>query len=330
MRSSRLTLALDSGAVALPASGLIGVFRPNAGDDLSALPQDRVTVIQGFKPDHDAFAAQGYSVLTEGAVRYAGALVCLPRSKAEARALIAAAAAQVGHGGPVIVDGQKTDGIDAMYRDIRDRVATTPPLSKAHGKMFAFAAGPDFADWQGGNTVIEGGFVTRPGVFSADAPDRGSALLAAALPAKLAARVVDLGAGWGYLSRAVLARDGVKRLDLVEAESDALACARLNVIDERAQFHWADALTWRAEGVIDTVVCNPPFHNSRAADPGLGASFIRAGAALLHPGGVLWLVANRHLPYATVLAETFRDVEEVGGDGAFRIIRAARPIRARR
>ena len=34
------------------------------------------------------------------------------------------------------------------------------------------------------------------------APDRGSALLAAALPAKLGGKVVDLGAGWGYLSRA--------------------------------------------------------------------------------------------------------------------------------
>ena len=59
-------------------------------------------------------------------------------------------------------------------------------------------------------TQIEGGFTTVPGVFSADAPDRGSVLLAAALPAKLPARVADLGAGWGYLSRAILARDGVQ------------------------------------------------------------------------------------------------------------------------
>ena len=100
--------------------------------------------------------------------------------------------------------------------------------------------------------------------------------------------------------------------------------------DPRARFHWADAVSFRPEGVIDAVVCNPPFHVTRAAEPGLGAAFIKAAAAMLHPGGTLWLVANRHLPYGAVLTETFRDAEEIGGDGAFRLVRASRPVRARR
>jgi 16S rRNA (guanine1207-N2)-methyltransferase len=89
-------------------------------------------------------------------------------------------------------------------------------LSKAHGKLAVFAAGPA-AGWAAAPARSRAAF-TRPGVFSADGPDRGSALLAAALPARLGPKVADLGAGWGYLSRAVLAREGVKRLDLVEAE----------------------------------------------------------------------------------------------------------------
>ena len=330
MRSTRLSLALDTGTITLPAEGMIAVFGPKASDDLSMLPRDRTTVIQGFRPDHDAFKALGYRTVTAGESACASALVCLPRARAEARALIAAAADQVVPGGLVIVDGQKTDGIDTMHRDIRDRVATTPPLSKAHGKIFAFTAAPVFADWRAVPTRIDGGFVTLPGVFSADGPDRGSMLLAAALPAKLPARIVDLGAGWGYLARAILERDGVKRVDLVEAEAAALDCARANVTDPRARFHWADATAWRPEGVVDAVVCNPPFHVSRAAEPGLGAAFIRSAAAMLHPGGSLWLVANRHLPYAASLAETFRDVSEIGGDGAFRLIHAQRPVRAQR
>ena len=47
---------------------------------------------------------------------------------------------------------------------------------------------------------------------------------------------------------------------------------------------------------------------------------------MLTAGGVLWIVANRHLPYERVLLETFREVEEVGGDTAFKISRAARPV----
>lgn len=331
MRSARLTLALDSGALTLPPSGPITVFGPRTGDDLSDLPQDRLTLIQGFRPDHDHFRALGFAVGLSAPPGAAAALVCLPRQRDEGRAMVAEAVARTAPGGTIIIDGQKTDGIDTMYRDIRARVATSAPLSKAHGKIFAFATGPDadFDDWRARDHQVDGGFVTRPGVFSADGPDRGSALLATALPAKLPARVVDLGAGWGYLAHAILARDGVQHLDLVEADATALDCARINITDPRAAFHWADALTFRPEKAVDAVVCNPPFHTARAADPALGVAFIRAAARMLHPGGTLWLVSNRHLPYPAVLAEAFREVEDIGTDTGFRLTRAARPNRAR-
>jgi 16S rRNA (guanine1207-N2)-methyltransferase len=330
MRSERLTLALDSGAITLPETGRIHVFRPHAGDDLSVLPKDRVGIITGFRPDYDAFAAAGYAVSVAATGGAAAALVCLPRSKSDARALVAEASALVAPGGPVIIDGQKTDGIDAMLREIRARVETSTPVAKSHGRIFSFPAGPAFGDWVRVETVTEDGFVTVPGVFSADGPDRGSRLLAAALPGRLPGRIVDLGAGWGFLARAILARDGVRQLDLVEAEAAALDCARRNVTDPRARFHWADAMGFRPEGAIDAVVCNPPFHVTRAAEPGLGAAFITAAAAMLPPAGTLWLVANRHLPYGAVLTESFHEVDDIGGDGAFRLVHAARPVRARR
>jgi len=326
MRSARLSLALETGAFAVPDDGLIAVCRPRIGDDLSDLPQDRVVVLTGFKPDHDHFALR-YRV--EPAPPYAAAVVCLPRAKAEARALIAEAAAEVSAGGVIAVDGQKTDGVDAVLKDLRGRVAVSESLSKAHGKLATFRAGPGLEDWAGRPTLIDGGFQTLPGVFSADGPDRGSALLAAALPARVGPKVADLGAGWGFLGRAILAREGVKRLEVVEAEAAALACARVNLPDERARFHWADATTFRPENLVETVVMNPPFHTSRAADLALGVSFIRAARRMLAPDGVLWMVANRHLPYDAVLTELFLSVEDAGGDGAFRVIRAAKPRRAK-
>ena len=48
MRSARLSLALETGALVLPVSGTIAVYRPRVGDDLSALPRDRVVVLTGF------------------------------------------------------------------------------------------------------------------------------------------------------------------------------------------------------------------------------------------------------------------------------------------
>ena len=45
-----------------------------------------------MKPDFDAFAARGYDCAVAPEGRYAAALVCLPRAKPLARALIAQAA----------------------------------------------------------------------------------------------------------------------------------------------------------------------------------------------------------------------------------------------
>ena len=173
MRSARLSLALESGALVLPGEGRIAVHRPRIGDSLLALPQERVVVLTGFRPDHDHFA-RAYAVAP--APPYAAAIVCLPRSRAAGRALIAQAAAEVAPGGWVAVDGQKTDGIDTALKDLRKRVELSESLSKAHGKLASFPVGPDLSDWLARPSRVEG-FQTLPGVFSADGSDRGSILL---------------------------------------------------------------------------------------------------------------------------------------------------------
>lgn len=326
MISSRLSLALDTGALSLP-HGRIAVFGPRAGDDLSDLPRDRVHVIQGFRPDHDFFAGAGWEVAAEPEGTYDASIICLPRARAAGQGLVAQAVAHLAPGAQVIVDGQKTDGIDAMLRALRGRVQVSDPLSKAHGKLFAFTAldAAQFDDWQARPHQIEGGFQTRPGVFSADGIDKASTLLAAALPAQMPKRVCDLGAGWGYLSSAVLERAGVEEVHLVEADHTALEAARVNITDPRARFHWADALRFTAEGRFDAIVMNPPFHTSRKGEPAIGAAFIAAAAGLLSPSGTLWLVANRHLPYEDALKARFRELEEIAGSPAFKIYRAAKP-----
>lgn len=328
MGADRLTLALECGLLPLPPTGRILVMGPSGASDLSALPAGRLLAVQPFRPDHDALAARGLDAVPAlpPDEAFAAALVCLPRSREAARDRIAQAAAAVAPGGPVAVDGQKADGVEGVLRDLGARVALCEPLVKAHGRLAVFAAGPGLADWRASPRRVAGGFVTRPGVFSADGPDRGSALLAAALPARLPGRGIDLGAGWGFLARAALERADVAALDLVEADAEALACARTNLPDPRAAFHWACARSFRPARPADWVVMNPPFHTGRAADPGLGAAFVTAAARLLAPDGTLWLVANRPLPYDRTLAALFREVEEIGGDAAFRLTRAARPL----
>lgn len=327
--SQRLSLAVQSGDFAVPEAGRIAVFHPREGHDLSALPQAQVEIIQPLKPEFDSWASRGFACSAKGDAdaRYAAAVVFIPRAKPQARQLVAQAAAVTD--GPILIDGLKTDGIDSMFKELKKHTTPSAALSKAHGKAFCIDGGLDLSGWIMGAQEIAEGYVTAPGVFSADAVDPASRLLAQALPAKLGKEIADLGAGWGYLAAQILTRDSVATLHLVEADHIALACARRNIDDARAQIHWADAREWGAKGSLDVVVMNPPFHTGRAAEPSLGQAFIANAARLLKPSGQLWLVANRHLPYETTMDELFATVEEVTGDNRFKILRAARPRRSR-
>jgi len=325
MSVSRLSLALENDALTLPEGGRIAVFNPQASTDLSALKKEHVFIVQWFYPDYSAFKQRGYEVGPVPQGDFTAAVVFLPRAKAQARALVAEASRVTG-GGLIVVDGQKTDGIMPMLKALKTQVDLSGTISKAHGKLVWFSGG-DFTGWASRDTEIEGGFITRPGVFSADGPDKGSQVLLAALPDHLKRRGADLGAGWGYLSRAVLNRPGVTSLDLVEADHVALECARLNISDTRAHFHWADAAHWGGDEDLNFVVSNPPFHAGRKGDPDLGRAFIRAAAAMLAPNGQFWMVANRHLPYEASLNALFRHVNEAGGTAGFKVLHALKPRR---
>ena len=321
MLSDRLPLACAEGLITAPVL-LIGA---SWGTDLSPL-EHSLAIVQRRQPDHDRLAAAGHTVLTAipSDRQAATAIVSLPRERALARDTIARAAAAAPR---VLVDGQKTDGIDSLLKECRRLGQIGAVIAKAHGKIFAIEGG-DFSSWRRASSRTPEGLLTAPGVFSSDGIDPGSRLLGDALP-PLKGHVVDLGAGWGYLSARALASDAVTQIALVEADLGALDCARANVDDPRARFHWADATAWRADPPADHVICNPPFHRGRRGDPDLGRAFIAAAAASLAPRGTFWMVANRHLPYEAALGERFAEVEELPGAPAFKLYRAARPRRAR-
>lgn len=321
MTATRLGLALPDG----PPEGEFLVIGARGGDDLFPLDAGRTRIQQGSFPDHRALSARGFAVAPEVQGQFASALVILPRAKPEARSRIAVAAAGLAPGASLWIDGQKTDGVDSILKEMRGLAQVDEVYSKAHGKIFHVTVPTgDWlpADWAARPHEVSPGFVTRPGVFSADGIDPGSALLARHLPERMPSRVVDLGAGWGWLSAQALQRPGIEVIHLVEAEHAALESARDNVTDPRAKFHWADAREFSLPEPVNGVIMNPPFHEGRVADPRLGAAFIATAARLLTGAGRLWLVANRHLPYEAILSEKFAQVTEIGGDNRFKIIEA--------
>jgi 16S rRNA (guanine1207-N2)-methyltransferase len=328
MTADRLSHAIEAG-LPLPTQGRIALFLAPGDAPVGALDLGRCDVIQTMRPDVEAWEARGVTVRATPAGPYAAAIVTLPRARDWAEAVLAEAEAVTE--GLVVLDGAKTDGVDSMLKALKARGMIEGSIAKAHGKVGWFTAQNALKDWRRPATQRNAeGDTVAPGLFSADGADPGSVALAAALPASLKGTLADLGAGWGWLSRAVLERAGVTTLHLVEAEKRALDCAQVNVTDPRAAFHWADATRWSPPAPLDAVVTNPPFHIGRKADPALGRAFIAAAARMLAPHGALWLVANRHLPYEAELSAHFATVDTAQVTSRFKILHAMRPKRSAR
>lgn len=328
-----LMLPFESGLVSLSGSILFLGARSGA-----ALPAAAAgwTCAQEFKPFADALARAGMAAQAESPQgRFERVLVLLPKQREQARALLARALAARSESGVLVVAAANNGGARSAQADLEKLLAPVQSLSKHHCRVFW--AGSDarirdadlMAQWallDSPRPILEGRFRSRPGVFAWDRIDTASALLASHLPVDLAGNAADLGAGYGYLASELLARcPGVRSLDLFEADARALELARENLSAARipCRFHWHDVAAG-LPGRFDVIVSNPPFHQGRADDPDLGRAFIGAAAAALAPGGRLWLVANRHLPYEQALSQGFARVRQVALEDGFKVIEAVK------
>lgn len=340
-----LLLPLADGTLAWPGRGLF--LQARAGWPLQALSLPGLSCTQDDRAAHDELQAAGHEVLPGDGLdpdaRWPLVMVLPPRQREAARALFAEALARLQPGGRILACMPNKEGARSGEADLARIAGPVCSLSKHHCRAFWTGAIEATADaallaewralaqprWIACAQVPGGGFHSRPGIFAWDRVDLASALLAEHLPGDLAGSGADLGAGWGYLALALLERcRDVQALDLFEADARALACARLNLAPHAARarvgFHWHDV----AAGVAarhDFVVSNPPFHaQGRDARPELGRAFIAAAAAALRPGGRLWLVANRHLPYEQALGDGFAQVRRVVQRDGFKVVEAIR------
>jgi 16S rRNA (guanine1207-N2)-methyltransferase len=255
------------------------------------------------------------------------AVIAAPPGTLERRYALALTLRALKPGAPLTALAPKEKGGSRLRKELEAFGCRVEEVGRAHQRI-CHASRPDApigleaAIAAGGPQRIEGaGPWTQPGVFSWDREDLGSQLLIAALPA-LSGHGADLGCGTGVLAKAVLSSPAVTRLDLVDLDRRALDAARRNVDDPRAVFHWADVRSGPDLAGLDFVVMNPPFHDSGLEDKALGQAFIRRSHQMLRPGGVLWMVANRHLPYEAVLAAQFGRVAPRGEGRGFKIYEA--------
>lgn len=333
-----LFLPFIDGQLAWPTPGTPGgvlFLRARDGWPLHQRTWPGLVCEQSFRPEAEALERSGLSLADENDERrHALVLILPPRQRDEARALFARAVARCAPGGRIVACLPNTEGAKSGEADLARIAGKVSSLSKNKCRVFWTAPldGPAdealAAQWATADAprrIEQGRFVSRPGVFAWDRIDAASRLLVEHLPADLSGHAADFGAGYGYLAVELLTRcPGIVALDLYEAERRALDLARENLAPfaDRAAlgFHWHD-VTRGVDGQFDVIVCNPPFHAQGRGDrPDIGRRFIAVAAHALKPGGRLWLVANRHLPYEAELDAHFGRVRTVAQAGGFKIV----------
>ena len=327
----------ESGVVALPEKGasllFFGAepgFRLPEGFDATLCP------VQGFRPHFRALAAAGFDVrpVPEGH-SFDGALVLCGRHRGQNESWIAEALERVNTGGMIVVAGSQDDGIASLRKRFEKALELDGHLPKYHGVAFWFrrpenaGAKIEALRTDKGGMLADGRFIAAPGMFSHDRIDAGSRLLVENLPDKCKGTAADFGAGWGYLSAALLERTaGLKSIDLYEADHASLEAAKRNLTAFGGTiplgYYWQDLVGEKVEKKYDLIVMNPPFHQGRAAEPQIGQALIKAASSALKPGGRLFMVANRGLPYDQTLKAGFSSVSELQREAAFRVIVAYR------
>lgn len=302
---------------------------------------------QPLKPLADAWDKAGFPRADDLPGDKWPLVMMLPgKSRDETLAWFAIARDRLEPGGTILAAMPNTAGAGRFEKELASATGNITSIQK--NKCRAFHAVNDgfwneavFDAWRalGNPREIPGTlFTTQAGVFSSDHIDPGSQLLADHLPANLHGLIADLGAGWGFLSDAALRHcPRIGRIDLFEADSRALDCARRNLAGQRPQaehldspvcyaeeeprfhLHWHDVTTGLPE-TYDAILMNPPFHTGQTTDVDLGRAFLSVAATSLKRGGRLFIVANRQLPYESVLDQLRLSWRKVAEDKTYKLL----------
>lgn len=258
---------------------------------------------------------------------YDTAILLLPKQKDQARGHLAKAFKLLKSGGMIICALDNKAGAGSLAKQ-HDQATS---FSK-HKSRVLWAQRDDFINEDICDLWIneakarlqeEGELKAAPGMFSWRKPDLGSKMLLETLPDKLEGKGADFCSGYGFLSHQILKTDMAEHMTCLEADDEALQLSKENLTGLKVDFEWIDLVSEQPkQAPFDWIVMNPPFHEDLDEDKGLGRACIERAAKSLSKKGVLYMVANQHLPYEKVLAQYFTSVEKQEEKNGFKIFKA--------
>jgi len=298
---------------------------------------DTLDLWQHFKPEFDAISRIGLSAspdLPSTDKPYDLILLLPAKNKQQSLGWMATAMELLGDSGTLMLACANSHGAKSYEAALKRLAATINSASKSKCRIVS-AKKTGMLDKELEQEWIKTGrakeveslaLVSQPGLFSWDRADIGSKLLLEQLP-ELSGTGMDLCSGYGLLSTQILQHSpDVKSIHMVEADYLAVQCARENTQQwqDRVQSHWSDATNDTLPTQLDWIVCNPPFHTGQTRDVDLGQRIVKRACLSLKKGGILYLVANRKLPYEQTVQSELHHSHTLIETNGFKVMQGKR------
>ena len=275
-------------------------------------------------------------------------MMTLPKGRDLARLYLLGAASSLHRGGRLYLAGANRAGIKTVLRDAEllcgmgellayrasHRVACFRNIGMRDDPLPEIYRAPGLVDgtYERFETVVGEKTYTvlsRPGVFSRRHLDAGTRLLLDSLDVRANDLALDVGCGYGIIGMHAARCAHSGRAVLVDSNSLAVECAKATLAVNGIKS--AEVLLGNGIGsVVDRrfslVVSNPPFHAGHSVDLGTAQRFIRESYGVLEGGGRLVLVANRFLPYQSVMQQVFGGVTRLRETRQYHVLAAEKDV----
>lgn len=140
--------------------------------------------------------------------------------------------------------------------------------------------------------------------------------------------ILDLGCGNGALGLMAAVYNPEARVVFIDESYQAIESAKLTITNwnvnnvNRFIFQANNILEGVANNCFDLVVCNPPFHQDNTIGKQTAFLMFHQAKRVLQKGGLLLIVANRHLQYHHKLERLFGNCRLLDSNKKFVILQA--------
>ena len=169
-------------------------------------------------------------------------------------------------------------------------------------------------------------FVNYSNLFSREKLDIGTRFFLEHIPAGNHERVLDLGCANGIIGIRAKEKNPKATIFFSDDSYQAIQSAQINHAnffpDEEARFFWTHCFESGEPESLDLVLCNPPFHQQTTVGDQIAWQMFQDSFRALKKNGILRIVGNTHLQYASKLKKIFGNSKIVATHPKFVIVDA--------